>query len=200
MTLAFEKFMLEYGMTGAEKADGYSPSAFLELDEREKKIVFSLLVKELPWSAEWLFPLDPDAALIIAKEKEKELRGNGYAHVYKLQQFIVKYSGDLVYQAHMIEDYPNYDEDLKPRVVDAIHCTPKNSATAEFFKRVILTEVTTDAVARASRHFLDDLSFPNATGEEKNIYRRLMNELRSDGLKDKLGAIRYVEKWRAGNN
>ncbi|WP_449405884.1 hypothetical protein [Massilia phosphatilytica] len=137
MTLAFEKFMKQYKMTGSEKADGYSQDVFVGLDDEEKKVVFELLVTEIPWAIEWLFFLDTEKALIIAKETESRLRGNPYGDAYIFQQKIVKYSGDLLYQKHMIDDYPSYPERVRPLVVDAIHRTPQNENTVAFFKQLL---------------------------------------------------------------
>jgi hypothetical protein len=124
MTLAFETFMRQCRLTGREKADGYSRDAFIGLAPNEKDIVLQKLASELPWSAEWLFFVDEQKALAIAKEKEQSLRGNPYQDVFRIQQQLVKYSGDLLYQKHMIEDYPKYIDELKPLVVDAKLGTP----------------------------------------------------------------------------
>jgi len=194
MSLAFEKFLMQHNMTGREKADGYSPDVFIGLEEKEKESVLKLLTNELPWSAEWLFPLDPQRALAIAKEKEKELRGRSFGGAYLLQKAIVKYSGDMLYQEHMIEDYPSYDESQKARVVDAINCTPTNAATTAFFKRVILTETDSDAVASACIHYLDAFKIPSITDIEKRTYDRLFSELRSADTRIKLKAFSEIEK------
>ncbi|MFS2027462.1 hypothetical protein ACL58G_23645 [Massilia sp. GER05] len=194
MTLAFEKFMRQYESTGPEKADGYSQDVFLGLDENEKKKAFELLVTELPWGIEWLFFLEPQKALAVAKDREAKLRGKPYADTYMLQQQIVKYSGDLRYQQHMIDDYPGYSENVRPLVVDAIHSTPQNENTMAFFKSVILTEVSGSAVARASRHLLDALRVPQVTPAEKENYRALVAELRSDDTQRKLRTIAKLER------
>lgn len=194
MSLAFEKFMMQYKMAGREKADGYSPDVFIGLEEHEKESVFKLLTNELPWSAEWLFALDPQRALAIAKEKEKELRGRSFGGAYLLQKAIVKYSGDLLYQEHMIEDYSSYDASLKANVIDAINCTPTNAATTAFFKQVILTETDSDAVASACIHYLDAFKIPSTTDTEKQTYDRLFTELRNGETPIKLRAISRIEK------
>lgn len=181
-------------MTGSEKADGYSPDVFIGLGDWEKETVFKLLTNELPWSAEWLFSLDSERALMTAKQKEKELRGRRYGNAYMLQKLIIKYSGDLMYQKHMIEDYPTYEDTLKPRVVDAIDCTPTNAETIAFFKQVILTDTNIDAVAGASIHFLDAMKIPTTTDAEKKEYNRLFDELRGDATRIKLRAIAEIEK------
>ncbi|MCS0595462.1 hypothetical protein [Massilia agri] len=186
--------MRQYKMTGSEKADGYSRDAFVGLDEYEKKTVFELLVKELPWSAEWLFYLDPEKALAVTKQIEEQSRGNPYAHVYKLQEQIVKYSGDLNYQKRMIDDFPNYIDRLKPRVVDAINRTPTTDVKLDFFKQVILLEANSDAVARASQHLLDSLNI-SCEGEREEEYNRLIRALRSDNLTDKKRAIAELRRY-----
>ncbi len=194
MTLAFEKFMRQYETTGREKADGYSQDVFIGLDESEKKRVFELLVAELPWGIEWLFFIEPQKALAVAKEREAELRGKPYSDNYVLQQQIVKYSGDLRYQQRMIDDYPGYSDSVRPLVVDAIHRTPQNENTIAFFKNVILTEVNGSAVARASRHLLDALKVPQSTEAEKEKYRAMVAELRSDDTQRKLRMITKLER------
>lgn len=196
MTLAFEKFMKQYKMTGREKADGYSQDVFVGLDESEKKRVFELLVAELPWGIEWLFFLEPEKALVVAKEREAEVRGRPYADAYMFQQKIVKYTGDLIYQRHMIDDYPGYTESVRPLVVDAIHRTPQNANTIAFFKKVILTEVNDSAVARASRHLLDALKVPQATETEKENYRAMVADLRSNDTQTKLRTFSRLEKYK----
>ena len=196
MTAAFEEFMRQHDMTGSETADGYSPDVFIGLEDRERECVFKLLTDELPWSADWLFRLDAERALTVAKEKEKELRGRSYGSAYMLQKVMTKYSGDLLYQKHMIEDYACYDVRLKARVIDAIDCTPTNAETISFFKEVILTEVDTDAVASASIYFLDAMKIPAANDAEKRIYNRLLDELRSEDVRIKLRAISETEKFR----
>ena len=200
MTLAFEKFIKQYEMTGREKADGYSQDVFLGLDESEKKKVFELLVAELPWGIDWLFFLEPKKALTVAKERESELRGEPYGDAYMLQQQIVKYSGDLSYQKHMIDDYAVYSESVRPLVVDAIYRTPQNEDTISFFKHVVLTEVSGSAVARASRHLLDALKVPKASETEKENYRAMVAELRSGDTQTKLRAIAKLEKYKSLSN
>lgn len=199
MTLAFENFMKQYKMTGREKADGYSQDVFVGLDDHEKKAVFELLVTELPFSTKWLFFIDPKKALDVAKQKEERLRGNAYEHVYNLQEQLVKYSGDLRFQKHMIEDYPNYIERLKPRVVDSVSRTPANDATREFFKQVILVEVNSDAVARASQHLLDSLGVPNELEHEREKYNRLISALSGDSLQAKKRALSELRHYGGGS-
>jgi hypothetical protein len=196
VTLAFEEFMRQYKMTGSEKADGYSRNVFIGLDGREKEIVFGLLESELPWAAEWFFFLDSEKALVVAKEKEAELRRRGYGDAYLLQDQMIKYSGNLIYQEHMIEDYPNYHERVKPLVVDAINRTPVNAATVSFFKQIILADVNRESADRASMHLLDAIKIPKTTENEKKTYRWLLNELRSESIRRKLNAIAKIEKIR----
>ena len=133
-------------------------------------------------------------AQAVAKEREAELRGKPYSDNYVLQQQIVKYSGDLRYQQRMIDDYPGYSDSVRPLVVDAIHRTPQNENTIAFFKNVILTEVNGSAVARASRHLLDALKVPQSTEAEKEKYRAMVAELRSDDTQRKLRMITKLER------
>jgi hypothetical protein len=180
MTAAFDTFMQQNQMIGSEKADGYSPDAFVGLTDQEKDIVFQLLEKELPWSAQWIFLVDPERAATVLKADEQTLRGDPYEDVYMIQQNLVTYTGDLLYQKHMIQDYPNYIEKKRPLVVDAVHRTPANEDTINFFKQVILVEVNSSAVARASRHLLDALGYSRATESDKRNYDQLISNLRSD--------------------
>lgn len=55
MTSAFNEFLRRYKITGSEKADGYSQSAFIGLNEHEKEEVFKILVMELPYSVSGYF-------------------------------------------------------------------------------------------------------------------------------------------------
>jgi hypothetical protein len=197
MTAAFEKFMKQYKMTGSEKADGYSRDAFIGLDEREKEAVFELLVTELPWEVEWLFFLNPEKALVVAKNLEEKLRGNMYGRTFMLQEQLVRYTGDLLYQKHMIEDYPTYAESLRPLVVDSIGRTPTNEATIGFFKQVIMVDADASAVDRASRRLLESMKVPRATAADEDTYRRLVGELRSDKVQVKLNAIARIDKYKA---
>jgi hypothetical protein len=197
MTSAFEKLKKQHAMTGSEKADGYSYDVFLGLDEDEKEAVFNLLVRELPWSAEWLFHLDLERALPIAKALEKELRGTYYSHAFMLQPLLVKYTGELIYQRHMIEDYSTCDDSLKQQVVWALRNTPANDATIKFFKEVILVDANECAVASASNSLLYALEFPKSSEEDKQNYRRLIGDLRSDSAEAKNKAIAELEKFAA---
>jgi hypothetical protein len=195
MTLAFDKFMEQYNMTGREKADGYSRDMLVGLEPDEKDTVFKLLTKEIPWSAEWLLFLDKDKALSFLKQKENELRGNPYADVYRIQEQLVKYSGDLTYQKHMIDDYPNYVTTLKSFVVDSIDRTPSNRDTIDFFKKIILVEVDEDAVAGASVYLLDSIGVPHGTDAEENNYSRLIKNLRSHDIEIKRRALVELEMY-----
>ena len=178
MTAAFNEFMRQYKMTGSEKADGYSRKAFEGLDTREKEEVFHLLKQELPYSVEWLFFLHSKKALDVAKEEEAKLRGNGYVDVSILQKQLVKHSGDLSYQNHMIEDYPSYTDTLKPSIVESVRNTPVTTNAICFFKQVILTETNVSAVTRAVLALLDALNIPNTTFSERTYYDRLADDLR----------------------
>jgi hypothetical protein len=195
MTIAFDKFMKQHQKTGSEKADGYSLDAFEGLNEHEKEIVFKLLVQELPFSAEWLFLLDAEKAMVIAKEEEQKLRRNAYASTYLLQEQLLKHSGDPLFQDHMIEDYPSYVDDLKPLVVDSIGRTPANSTTIRFFKQVVLTEVNSSAVARAARKLVAAMNLPRATEADEEKYSRLVRELRDENVEIKLSAIGQITKY-----
>jgi hypothetical protein len=167
MTSALKLFMKEYQMTGSEKADGYSVDALVGLSGKEKEIAFELLLKELPWSAKWLFVLDGQKAASVTREIEEEMRNKDGEDVYILQQQLVKYTGDLVYQQHMIEDYAKYRDKVRPLVIDAIDQTPTNQAKIDFFKHVLLIEVNSSAVTRAARHLLDTINFPRITDSDK---------------------------------
>lgn len=195
MTLAFELFLKEHSMKGSEKADGYSKSLFAELDANEKGIVFGLLESELPWSLEWLFLLDRDKALSVAKNQEVKLRGNPYADAFILQQQIVEHSGDLAYQEHMIEDYFHYIDSKKPLVIDALNHTPMNESVLKFFEKIILVETNHSAVARASRHTLNAMAFSRATESDKKLYERLLSDLKSDDVAQKKRALAEVHKY-----
>lgn len=197
MTLAFEKFMRQHEKTGGEKADGYSDDVFLGLAEHEKNVVFSILLKELPWSAEWIFLVDRERAVAALAEKESELRGNGHEHVYLIQQNLVKNTGNLEYQKHMFEDYAVYVNRLKPLVVDSIGRTPVNKELIDFLKEVILVETDVSAVARASRHLLRVLKFPNNSDIETANYKQLDTELRGENTQAKQKALLKLEKYES---
>jgi hypothetical protein len=195
MTAAFNEFMRQYKMTGSEKADGYSRDAFIGLDEHEKEEVFKLLMQELPFSVEWLFFLDAEKALDVVKEEEEKLRGNAYADVYMLQKELIKYSGDLSYQNHMIEDYPGYEDSLKPRVVESVGNTPTSTAAIDFFRQVILTETNISAVAGAAFALLYALKIPRVTEVEKIKCKQLIDELRNENLQVKLKALNHLARY-----
>jgi hypothetical protein len=200
MTVAFENFMKQYKMTGSEKADGYSRDAFEGLEEHEKDAVFKLLVQELPYSAEWLFFVDAEKAVVVAKEEEQKLRGNGYASAYMLQEQLLKHTDDLLYQDHMIEDYPSYVDNLKPLVVDSIGRTPANPTTVAFLKQVVLTEVNMSAVSRAARKLAAIVNVPRATEADEEKYSRLIKELRSENVDVKLKAIKQIAKFETSSS
>lgn len=185
--------MKQYAMTGAEKADGYSQNAFTGLDEHEKLQVFELLTAEIPFSVEWLFFLDAKKALPVARKKETELRGSGYTPVYKIQEELLDYTQDIMYQAHMIEDYMGYAESVKPLVIDAIGRTPVNKEKIEFLKQVILTEINADAVARAARKLLGTLEVPRENKLEEELFQQTIAELRSKNAQVKLVALDKIK-------
>lgn len=193
MTAAFDTFMEQYNRTGSEKADGYTRSAFDGLSDTERDVVFGLLASELPFSVEWLFYVNAEKAAEVVKLEEERLRGDRYQHVFLLQEYLVKYTGDLVYQAHMIEDFPNYIDRLKPLVVDSLSRTPVNDDVRSFYKKVILAETNSSAVARSARHFLDAHGVPDAGDAEEVRYSHLVQQLRSDDIQVKLLVISQVE-------
>ena len=195
MTAAFDLFMKEHNMTGSEKADGYSEAALKGLSEPEKAIAFDLLLKELPWSTKWLFLLDAQKAASVAREEEVELRDKNGLPVYLLQQQLVKHTGDLIYQQHMIEDYAKYSNRVRPLVVDALDRTPTNRAKIDFFKHVVLIEVSNSAMARAARHLLDAVDFPRANDGDKAKYERLIGDLRSDDSRAKARALDEIDNY-----
>ncbi|NRR34127.1 hypothetical protein HSX11_28535 [Oxalobacteraceae bacterium] len=196
-SLAFKRFLKQYNMTGSEKADGYSYDVFIGLSDAEQEIVFDLLVKEIPHSLEWLFLLNAEKALMTAKDAEQRLRGNFYSDAYLVQQEIVKHSNDLLYQNHIIEDYPSYVDKLKPRVIDSVGRTPANAATVAFFKKIILTEVNSSAVARAAHHLLADLKIPRTNELEEENYSRLLSDLLSESAQTKSAVMNRIAKYEA---
>jgi len=194
MTSAFEEFMRQHRMTGSEKADGYSPEVFVGLSESEKEIVFKALESELPWSAKWLFELDKDRALTVLKNLEEKLRGDPYEDVYMMQFQLVKHGGDLCYQKHMIEDYFNYPENSKFRVLNSIANTPVTDELRNFLKKVILVEANDDAVTTASIYLLKSVGLKKTTKQEKEKYDRLMDRLCDDKIEIKNAALANVER------
>jgi hypothetical protein len=193
MTPAFQIFLTEYHRTGSEKADGYSNGAFAGLSAMEKQAVFKMLETELPCSAQWLFVVDIEKAIGVAKAEEERLRGDSFAHVFLLQEYLVRHSRDLLYQEHMIEDFPHYIDRLKPLVVDSLARTPANATTLSFFRQVILEEPNASAVARASRHFLDAMKLPRFSEQDDEERRRLLRELTSGDRQVRAGAIARID-------
>ena len=198
MTAAYDEFIREYEMTGSEKMDGYSRSVFVGLASHEKLKVFEILQQELPISAPWLFFLDAQKAKSIVMDKEMEWRGDKYKRTFILQENLVEYTGDLAYQARMIEDYPNYVDYLRPEVVDAIGRTPVDLSVFRFFQQVILTEVDADAVARTARRLLAMMKIPRATDIEKENHKKLERDLRSDDTQAKLRIFARMEQQNDG--
>jgi hypothetical protein len=197
MTAAFNEFMRQHTMTGSEKADGYSRNAFVGLDEGEKEEVFRLLVEELPYSVEWLFFVDPRRSLEVVKKVEADFRGRPFTPVFLLQEELIAHTKDMAYQEHLIEDYLRYDGTMRPRVVDAVGRTPTSAASIGFFRQVILTESNDTAVARAARGLLDALNVPYTTEPDKKTYQRLISELRSKYVDEKLRALNELAKFEA---
>ncbi len=179
MTRAFDTFLKQYRATGSEKADGYSRDAFVGLDEGEKIEVFDLLVKELPWAADWLFFLDGAKAMAVALTLEPGLRGGGYSGVHWLQREMVKHSGDLRYQQHMIDDYPAYADRVRPQVIDSIAGTPMNATAFGFFRQVILTETCDDPQFRACWRYLHAIEVPRVTDADEANHERWLGILRN---------------------
>lgn len=197
MTDTFKEFMRQYKMTGSEKADGYSQSAFVGLDESEKEEVFNILVKELPYSVQWLFFLDKVKALPIVKQEEQKKRGNGFSRIYMLQEELFDHTGDFSYQKKMIEDYLSYADYIRPLVVDAIGRIPPTIESVSFLKQVILTETNSDAVSRAARRLLSALNVSRVSEADENNYRKLVVELESDNVSEKLNAFKKLAKSEA---
>lgn len=192
MTFAFDTFLRQHAQTGSAKADGYSRDAFIGLEEHERQNVFRLLVEELPWSAAWLFLVDPAQATAVATALEATWRGNPHEATYLLQRQLVHTTGDLAFQAHMIDDYARYAGRTRPQVIDAISATPLNAAVVAFYRHVILAEVQPSAVARASRHLLDALGYPRRTDAETILYQHLLDGLRSNDLSARQDALAHV--------
>lgn len=194
MSHAYDEFLVQYKMTGSEKADGYSHSAFTGLSAEEKEMVFDLLISELPWEIKWLFFLNPEKAAIIAREKEAEQRGDRFTHVYMFQEQLVNQCRELVYQKHMIDDYKDYVDYLKPSVLRAIIRTPMNGSSINLFKQVILMEADQKLVAIASNYFLESTGFSRDTDVDRILYSRLLSDLESKDVARKATAIEYIFK------
>ncbi len=189
MTRAFDTFLRQYRATGSEKADGYSRDAFIGLAEGEKVEVFDLLVKELPWAADWLFCLDGEKAMAVAQALEQGMRGGGYSGVHWLQREMVKYSGDLRYQQHMVDDYAAYADSVRPQVIDSIAGTPMNACTFHFFRQVILTETRDDAQFRACWRYLHAIQVPRVTDADEANHERWLDVLRNGDSEAKQRAL-----------
>lgn len=197
MTAAFNEFLRQYNLTGREKADGYSPDVFIGLDEIEKQQVFDLLLTEISISVKWLFYLNPEKALFTIKQTEAEWRGESYRRVFSLQEEIIQHTGDLTYQEHMIEDYQNYAESLKPLAIDSLGRTPDTVKKINFLKNIILTETNEDAVFRASERLLDSLKLPRDNEKSENDYQITLDHLNSERTENKLKALsglKYYEE------
>jgi len=111
-------------MTGSEKADGYLRDAFDGLAESERETVFRLLESELLFSVEWLFYLDSKLASEVVAKAEREYRGDGYRHVFLLQESMIRHTGQMQYQEHLLGNYSNYVGRLKPLIINAVGRTP----------------------------------------------------------------------------
>ncbi|GGC04215.1 hypothetical protein [Pseudoduganella buxea] len=154
MSVAFDKFMEQYKSIGSQKADGYTLDMLIGLEDAEKLEIFRLLQTELPWSAQWLFFVNPEKATVIARELEAKWRGDPYRRVDWLQKELIKHTGDMIFQDHMMEDYAHYIDKLRPAVVDSIGSTPTTEAKLKFLEEVILVEVVDYAVMAAIRNLL----------------------------------------------
>lgn len=197
MTAAFDTFMAQYRMTGSEKADGYTRDAFDGLTEAESETVFKLLESELPYSASWLFHLDPRRAQIVAQEVEEKLRGDGYSSVFLLQEYMVRYSGDIRYQEHMLEDYPSYIDRLKPLVVDAVGRTPANHNSIAFLERVVISETKLSTVKRAALRLLWHSGCAREHDDDKGDYAELLEQLTDEDDIVRRNAIDRIKRERS---
>lgn len=132
------------------------------------------------------FFLDSEKAVAVVKQEEKIQRGDKYKRVYMLQENLIEYTGDLIYQTRMIEDYPHYVDYLKPLVVDSIGSTPVNASSISFLEQVIMTETDEDAVASATRRLLAAMKISRATDVEKKLYDNLESKLRGNDIDEKM--------------
>jgi hypothetical protein len=194
MSLAFDNFLRQYNATGSEKADGYSRDAFEGLTDPEKDTVFNMLEKELPYSAEWLFFLDPQKALAVCEKTESSWRGDGYKHVFVLQSELLRHTGDLKYQKHMIEDYFKYSERLRAQVADSLGRTPVSAQLIDSLRSIISVETNENAIARASFHLVKLHGVPAKTEEEKNKFWRYVADLRSESDDKKAYAMKDLAR------
>ncbi|AXA92019.1 hypothetical protein [Massilia sp. YMA4] len=195
MTPAFAEFTRQYHLTGREKADGYTWTAFAGLAVDEKQIVFDMLVRELPWACDWLFALDPVQALVVAQRLEPEMRGR--TNAYWLQQQMVRHSGDLRYQRHMMEDYAVYPSRHKAQLLRSLAATPMNERTIEFLKHVLITEVERDAVFWAGCALMDAFRVPNSTEVERQRHHRILDGFRQSQPAARLAALARLELYEA---
>jgi len=195
MTSAFAIFIEQYNMTGSEKADGYSACAFTGLSEQEKEEVFRILETELPWSAEWLFFLDRDRAIAVAKEMEAALRTQCRDSVHYLQKQLVKFTGDFIYQQHMVDGYATHPASVRAAVISAVDVAPANRAQIDFFKQVLRTERDERAVFRAGWHLLDKVNFPGDRPVNEKKYDDLLDDLRMNRAEVNLRVLETIEAW-----
>lgn len=117
------------------------------------------------------------------------MRGSEYAPVYKIQEELLEYAKDIVYQSHMIEDYPGYADSVKPLVVDAIGRSPANGAAVNFLIQVILAGGNDSAVAGAALGLLRMLKIPRTNKLEEECFQRLMGELCSENKQIRMMVI-----------
>lgn len=193
MSAAFDEFLRQHTASGSEKADGYSKAAFEGLSDEEMKQAFDLLEKELPYSVEWLFFLDPIRAKRVAENEEATSRKNSYYPTFILQRELLKQTGDLTYQQHMFEDYPHYADHIKPQAVDSLGKTPVSPDLAKILQSIVLTEVNEKAVARAAFHLVRIHSVPTQTEDERNKFWRLVANLKSDSALTKANTFKTLD-------
>ena len=192
MTTAFDTFMVQYQMTGSEKADGYTRDAFDGLTESESETVFSLLETELPFSVRWLFVVDPVRAYEVVKIAEAKMRGDSYRAPYLLQEQLLIHSGDMQYLRRMLEDYPVYVDEQKASVVNTVGRLPAHQDTIDFFKKIILFETDSDAVFHAANELLIALAFPRQSESEKQQYRQFLKQLTDESAEVRSHALEQI--------
>lgn len=82
-----------------------------------------------------------------------------------------------------------YHDDLKHRVVDAIHYTPLNVETIAFFKHVLLEDADADARFAAAFSLLDSLQVPD-TAE----YEQWLGHLRSEDVELRAAVLAQLDQ------
>ena len=84
---------------------------------------------------------------------------------------------------------------MRSLVVDAVDRIQTNQAKMDFFKHIVLIEVSNSAMARAARHLLDAVDFTRAIDGDKEKYERLIGDLRSDDSRAKARALDEIDKY-----